>query len=237
MINENMKIIEIPLRNGCINTLLSGGFKTNKLYHFFGKEGAGKSTMCLEIANLVASKGYKTLYIDSSKSFNLSRLEQIAGKSYDVNSKLIFIQSPKNFLDQDKIINKLENFVTDKFKLVIVDDIISLSQEKIRLNSKPYLKNRMISRQIALLRSIALNYDIIVIFTNQASEFNTEEEQKEENIVPFLKSVTTFYSDYDLEIRIPPEKSFSERILVRVKPSNLSELETCKYILSEDGIK
>lgn len=232
-----MKTMEIPLKNGCINTLLSGGFKTNKLYHFFGKEGAGKSTLCLEIANLIASKGYKSLYIDSSKSFNLKRLEQIAGKSYDTNSKLIFVQSPKNFLDQDKIINKLENFVTDKFKLIIVDDIISLSQEKIRLDSKPYLKNRMISRQIALLRNIALNYDTIVIITNQASEFNTEQEHKEENIAPFLKSVTTFYSDYDLEIRIPPKKSFSERILIKVKPSNLSEKETCKFILSDEGIE
>lgn len=232
-----MKTIEIPLKNGCINTLLSGGFKTNNLYHFFGKDGAGKSTLCLEIANLVASKGYKSLYIDSSKSFNIKRLEQIAGKSYNTNSKLVFVQSPKNFLDQDKIINKLENFITDKFKLIIVDDIISLSQEKIRLDSKPYLKNRMISRQIALLRNIALNYNTIVIITNQASEYNTEQEQKEENIAPFLKSVTTFYSDFDLEIRIPSKKSFSERILVKIKPCNLSKKETCKFILSNAGIE
>ncbi|MHA1269599.1 MAG: ATP-binding protein [Candidatus Helarchaeota archaeon] len=223
----------VSFKNNCINQLLSGGFKSKKMYHIYGMEGIGKSTFCLELAYLVAKEGYKTLYISSNNNFNIKRMEQIAGKSISDILGLIFVQKPKNFKNQDKIINKLENFLTKQFKLIIIDDIISLFQDKNAYDNKSLLKNRILSRELAILKSLSIDFDVITLITNLSSS------QKDENNnnMPILKSVTTFYSDFDLEIRKTQYNSLSKRLLVKIKPKISSDMEYCEFNLSNQGIE
>jgi len=222
----------IPLQNNCINALLSGGFSSKKIYHIFGVEGAGKSTICIDLAKRVALSGFKTLYVNSSHAFNIKRLEQIAGESFQEVSKLIFVQNPNSFSEQDKIINKLENFITDKFRLIVLDDIISLSLDKNNTKLKPIVKNRMISRELAILKNITKIFDVIVVVTNQGTSVRADDEITN----PYLESVTTFYSDFDLEIKNTADSSLSKRILTKIKPSELSKKEQCEFNLTNSGI-
>ncbi len=230
-----MSILEITMENECINRLLSGGFKSKNLYHIFGAEGSGKTTFGLYLAYLVAKKGFKIFYLSSTRNFNLIRLKQIAGDSFLDISQLIFVQNPKNFLEQDKIVNKLENFITEKFKLIVIDDIVSLMKEKSKIDSKRLLKSRMLSRQLALLKNISRNYDIISVILNQSS-INKDEDSGELKNVPFYKAVVTFYSDFDLEIIQSQENSLSNRKLKRIKPENQDISNICKFQLDNKGI-
>ncbi|MBD3228080.1 MAG: hypothetical protein GF329_07810 [Candidatus Lokiarchaeota archaeon] len=231
-----MEITEISLGNLCIEKLLNGGFKSGKFYHIFGKDGSGKTTICLQLATLVAKNGYKSLYIDTSHKFNIIRLKQISGDIYEKISKLIFVQTPKNFIKQDKIVNKLENYITDRFKFIVIDDIASLSREGTRFRSKPFLVKRMVSRQLAILKYIGNSHNLIVLITNQSSTY-TDENTKNRKTHPYLQSATTFYSDYDLEIRIPSSSKLSDRKMIKIKPSDKSTDRICKFKLKNNGIE
>lgn len=231
-----MESTGISLGNSCMEKLLDGGFKSGKFYHIFGKEGSGKTTMCLQLATIAAKKGFKSLYIDTSHKFNVIRLKQISGDFYNNISKLIFVQTPKNFKQQDKIVNKLENFITDKFKLIVIDDIASLSQEGTRSKSKPFLIQRTLSRQLAILKNIGLSYETIILITNQSAKYKGENTIAERASYPYYRAATTFYSDYDIEIKIPSTTTLSNRIMTRIKPAMLSEVTECKFELKNNGI-
>ncbi|MHA1229046.1 MAG: ATPase domain-containing protein [Candidatus Helarchaeota archaeon] len=232
-----MDDFNIQLDNTCINNLLLGGFKANNLYHIYGKEGTGKSTFGLFLAYLVAKKGYKILYIVTDTGLNLPRLKQISNEQFPKISRQIFVQKPESFQDQDRIINRLENFITDQFKLIVLDDLVSLMVKKSRIDSKTYLKKRMLSRQLALLKNISKTFGLIILIINQSSSIKAvDENNNDRSETPFYNQISTFYSDYDLEIRKLGNREFSKRKMVRIKPKITDIIEECEFTLTNTGI-
>jgi len=238
---KSINNIEIKLNNTCINEILDGGFKGGNLYHIYGEDGSGKTTLCLYISYLLGLKNYKTLYIDTTNKINLIRLKQIANKDFYQISSLLFIQTPKSFKELDEIINKLEFFITDKFKLIVIDDIRSLYVLENKSSKNQILRMQMISRQLALLKNISRSYNNIVFIVNNITSRKSQENSELSNLniypLPFLKSITTFYSDYDLLINIFDPKSFNEREIVLVKPNKTNKIIKCRFKLTYKGIE
>ena len=124
-----------------LNKILKKGFPINHISLIYGEASTGKTTLVMQSSFEAVKQNFKVLYIDSDHSFSLNRLIQITGSDFKQIGERIVIFSPKDFDEQSKLIENLENYITKKefgiYTNVIYFSRAYLSEEKINSFSLP----------------------------------------------------------------------------------------------------
>jgi DNA repair protein RadB len=113
-------------------------------------------------------KGYKTIFIDMDGTFSTRRLAQIASDNLEEIAERIILVRPKDFEEQALAIDQLEDYLTEKVGLIVLDTVTSLYRAELSQSSKQTFKlNRELNRQLGKLAQIAKTRKISVLMTSQ----------------------------------------------------------------------
>ncbi|MHA1300294.1 MAG: ATPase domain-containing protein [Candidatus Helarchaeota archaeon] len=225
-----------PTGCSCIDGLLGKGFESQTITHIYGESGTGKSIIALQCAYNAALKGLMTFYIDTEKAFSATRLKQIAKDNFSKVGKLIFVYSPSKYRQQIKIVEKLEKFLTEKSKLIIIDTISSLFSAEIGNNTKKnYKLNKLLNHQLAELTRLAEQYNLAVIVTNQVrTRFSSE---NNDMTVPINKNILEYWSKVQLYLTYPEKRDLTKRQAFITKHSDRKTDKNCFFYISNEGCK
>ncbi|MEM3442237.1 MAG: ATPase domain-containing protein [Candidatus Bathyarchaeia archaeon] len=155
---------------GCqtIDKILGGGIPSQTISLIYGDAETGKTTLAMQCALNCAKRGYKTLYVDCDGTFSPQRLSQMASGALKEVAELIILMGPTNFLEQTAVIERLTDYITKSFGLVVIDTITSLYRARVAENpEKTFELNRELNRQVALLAQAAKTRHIAVLLTSQ----------------------------------------------------------------------
>ena len=61
-----------------LDALLGGGYRAGRLVEVFGSSNSGKTQLAMQAALMAASRGVRSLYVDTEGSFRPERIEQMA---------------------------------------------------------------------------------------------------------------------------------------------------------------
>jgi len=179
---------------GCtfLDRLLEGGLPVNSITLVYGEAETGKSALAMQCAVGSARMGYKTLFVDPDGAFSLKRLSQIADYNFEEVSPLIILMRPANFQEQAFIIDHLEEYVTSRVGLVVVDTITSLYRAEFGTRKETFALNRELNRQMASLAQITKTHGVVTLITSQVRSILDEGQM---GVEPVATRVLTHWSD------------------------------------------
>ncbi|TBU10564.1 DNA repair and recombination protein Rad51 [Hamiltosporidium tvaerminnensis] len=169
------QVLKISTGSSDFDTLLNGGIQTMAITEVFGEFRTGKTqlshTLCVTVQLLNST--YKAAFIDTEGTFRPERLKEIAIR-YDLNPEqvlenVIYARAHNSEHQNDLLIHLTNKFIEEpnKFKLLIVDSVISLFRTDFvgrgELGERQQKLNTFLSR---LLR-ISEEYNLAVFITNQ----------------------------------------------------------------------
>jgi len=188
------------ITTGCgpIDELLEGGLPLDGISLVYGEAETGKSSLAVQCAVNCARMGYKSLFIDSDGMFSTKRLSQIAYYDYEKISPFIILMKPTTFQEQIAAIDHLEEYITKKFGLIVVDTITSLYRVELGSPKETFALNRELNRQVAFLAQIAKTHKVAVLITSQVRSVFHEEQVITE---PVATRVLKFWSDVVLNLK------------------------------------
>ena len=157
----------IPSRCKPLDELLGGGFTNGEVVVVYGEAGTGKTTLTLQTAIEAARRGSKVIYIDTDHSFTNQRFVQLAGEDAEATSEQILLFFPDSFSAQTSLIESIENYLTARTRLVIVDTITSLYRVSLGSAQRTFVLNRELNRQLAYLSEVAVRRKLTVLLTSQ----------------------------------------------------------------------
>jgi len=186
---------------GCVflDRLLEGGLPINSATLIYGEAETGKSALAMQCAVGSGRMGYKTLFVDSDGTFSLKRLSQIADYDFEKVSPLIILVRPVNFQEQAFTIDHLEEYVTGRVGLVVVDTITSLYRAEFGTRKETFALNRELNRQMAALAQITKTRGVATLITSQVRSILDEGQM---GVEPVATRVLTHWSD--IVIRLEP---------------------------------
>lgn len=210
---------------------LNGGISSRSVSLIYGEAETGKTTLAMQLAVNCALKGSKTLFIDCDGTFSAKRLSQVAAQRFDEIAELIILMRPSNFAEQATTVDRLPEYLTDHFGLVVVDTLTSLYRVKIaEYPRRAFELNRELNRQLALLAQISKMYKIAVLAVSQVSASFKEEQV---SIEPVATRVLKFWADTIIDLK-PTGKTKIVKLVLEKAP----KLQPTTYYLSitESGI-
>ncbi len=212
--------------------MLGGGFTVGEVALVYGEAATGKTTTVIQAATACAAKGFKVIYVDSDHSFTQQRFNQIAGNRSADTSELITLFFPETFSEQRRIVESLENYVTSKLILVIVDSISSLYRAAFSGPDTIFNLNRDLSRQVAYLGELASSHNIACIITSQVHSRLTATPA---DIEPVARRTVFHFPRAIVRIKNTPKPSVKEFILERVDGTDAAK-RTCLVSIQENGL-
>ncbi len=223
----------IPTGSSGLDKLLNGGFAAETMHLLYGEAETGKTTLAIQCAVSCARIGYKTIFIDSESTFSAKRLTQIAvGDAQEVAPNII-LAKPTTFKEQSAILDKLDEYMTEKVGLVIVDTITALYSAELGGESKETFRlNRELNRQMAYLAQIAKTRKVAALVTSQVrSVFMAHDVDFE----PVARRVLKFWSNVVINLKLTSQSGVIRAVLEkhpqRLRPQN------CLLRIVEEGIK
>jgi len=165
---------KIPTGCEAVDKILEGGFPIRDISLIYGEAETGKTTLTMQCAVNCARQGYKTLFVDCDSTFSARRLSQIASEDFKDIAELIILMRPNNFSEQAVVIDRLTDYITKSFRLLVVDTITSIYRAKVAEHpEETFQLNRELNRQIACLAQVAKTQKIAVLLISQVrSVFN-----------------------------------------------------------------
>jgi RecA/RadA recombinase len=123
-----VKYLQRRVSTGCssLDKLLGGGLPSDGVSLIYGEAETGKSSLATQCAVNCARAGLKSIFIDSDGTFSSRRLSQIAHHDHEEISPLIILIKPSTFQEQVEALDHLENYITKKVGLLVVDTVTSL---------------------------------------------------------------------------------------------------------------
>lgn len=222
----------IPIGCKSIDKALDGGLLIGSVNMIYGEPETGKTTMAIQCAVNCARQGYKTLFIDCDSTFSSKRLVQIASKNFEKIAESIFLMRPANFKEQTLVMEKLPNYLTEKFGLAVVDTITSFYRVKVAESPKKTFElNRELNRQLALLSQIAKTHKIAILLTSQVRSVLNE---TYESIEPVATRVLKFWAEVIIAMR-PTEKPQIIKAILEKTP-NAAQYITWFLRIGEGGL-
>jgi len=193
--------LQSPVQTGCdaLDKLLGGGVPADGISLVYGEAETGKTSLAIQCAVNCGRMGNKSLFIDSDGTFSSKRLSQIANYDYDKVSSSIILMKPTTFQEQIRIIDHLEEYMTRKFGLMIVDTITSLYRVELEGPKETFVLNRELNRQVALLTQIAKTHKIPALITSQVRSVFLGNQV---SIEPVATRVLKFWSDVVLNLEL-----------------------------------
>jgi DNA repair protein RadB len=157
----------IPSRCEPLDNLLGGGFTIGEVVVVYGEAGTGKTTLALQTAIEAARRSSKVIYIDADHSFTHQRFVQLAAEEADTTSEQILLFFPDTFAAQTTLIESIDNYLTARTRLAIVDTITSLYRVSLGSAQQTFVLNRELNRQLAYLSEVAIRRKLVVLLTSQ----------------------------------------------------------------------
>lgn len=228
-----MRLLQRVIPTGCssLDALLKGGFPASKVTLVYGEAETGKTTLALQCAINCARMGLKTFFIDPDGTFSARRLVQIAHQDYEERAQNIVLTRPTDFKQQSYVIHWLEEFLTEKFGLVVVDTITSLYRSELGDTKETFALNRELNRQVAYLAQIAKAHKVVVLITSQVrSTFQGDVVSVE----PVATRVLKFWSD--VIINLKPTARLRVIKAVLEKHPNLKRPRSCYVRIERTGV-
>ena len=183
---------------GLLDKLLGGGLPINGVSLVYGEAEMGKTSLVMQCAVSSARMGYKTLFIDSDGMFSSRRLSQIAYSDFKEVSPFIVLVRPATFKEQALAIDQLDDYITKKVRLVVVDTITSLYRVELGEPKENFALNRELNRQVACLAQIAKTHGVATLITSQVRSVFAE---GGESVEPVATRVLKFWSDVVVELK------------------------------------
>jgi len=212
--------------------MLNGGIPVNNVSLVYGEAETGKTTLTMQCALNCTRKGQKVVFIDVDNSFSATRLSQIAYYDLEKISPLIILLKPDTFQEQIQAINHLEEYLTEKVGLIIVDTFTSLYRVELGEDSKErFALNRELNRQLACLAQVAKTQKKAVLITSQVRSILIEAKV---NLEPVATRVLKFWSD--VVIRLKPTGRPNVVNAILEKHPKYKRLTSCYFKIEETGI-
>ena len=223
---------KIPTSCEAIDKILQGGIPLESVSLVYGEAETGKTTLAIQCAVNCARQGYKTLFVDCDGTFYARRLSQIAIGDFKDIAELIILMKPDNFGEQAIVIDRLTDYMTKSFGLVVIDTITSLYRAEIAERpEKTFELNRELNRQMACLAQIARTQKIAVLITSQVrSVFN----EAHVSIEPVATRVLKFWADTIIDMK-PTENPQIIKAILEKSSKKVPPL-TCHLKIEETGI-
>ena len=174
-----MDNLKISSGTDIFDEFLEGGYEKDILTTLYGPSGSGKTTLCMLTSIAQARQKKKVLYIDTEGGFSIERMKQLAGDELDEILKYIIILKPTSFSEQNKILERLKDLVTEKISLVIVDTLTIFYRLEIAKNEDVKATNSNLIWQVGYLTEIARKKGVPILITNQVySDFQNRDDVK-----------------------------------------------------------
>lgn len=209
------------------------GFPVGKISEVFGKEGSGKTTVCLHACAEIQNEGGSAAYLDYEHAIVPSYAKSI-GVSFD-KDKFLLVQ-PETWEEGVKYIEKLAESGVD---LIVVDSLAAMVPRKemeAEISDERGggigLLARKMSKFLRRIVSVLAEHQVTLVFTNQervriktnpfqggpdyatpggtATKFYTRLRLR-------LKKVKEFYEDDVVDELTGEKKRRPDRVLVRAK--------------------
>jgi len=222
----------IPSNCVSLDKLLDGGIPVDGVSLVYGEAETGKTSLAIQFAINSARMGYKAIFIDSDDTFSPRRLSQIAYHDFEKISPLIILVKPTTFQEQAITIDHLDEYLTKKVGLVIVDTVTSLYRAEIGGPKETFASNRELNRQVACLAQVAKTQNISVLITSQVRSVFVEERV---SIEPVATRVLKFWSDVVLNLK-PTSQIRMIKALLEKHPKR-KHFASCYLTIEETGIR
>lgn len=219
---------------GCssLDKLLRGGLPADGVTLVYGESETGKTSLAVQCAVYCARTGYKTFFIDSDGTFSTQRLTQIAYRDFEQISPMIILMRPTTFKEQIRAIDHLDDYISRKFGLLIVDTITSLYRVELGSPRESFMLNRQLNRQVALLAQIAKTQKVAVLITSQVrSAFLLGHV----SVKPVATRVLKFWSDVVLNLKPTGQTRVMKAILE--KHPRRKRPVSCYVTIERTGIR
>ncbi len=206
-----VKILESWVQTGCgaLDKLLGGGFPADCVSLVYGEAETGKTSIAIQCVVNCGRMGHKSLFVDSDGTFSSKRLLQIADYDYEKISPSIILMKPTTFQEQIRVVDHLEEYITRKFGLIIVDTITSLYRVELEGPKETFTLNRELNRQVALLTQIVKTHKIPALITSQVRSVLG----KQGGVEPVATRVLKFWSDVVLNLELTGQTRVIKAIL------------------------
>jgi RecA/RadA recombinase len=140
-----------------------------------------------------AMQGYKTLFVDCDNTFSAKRLSQVASGKFEEIADLIILIRPADFKEQTAVIERVSEYTTKNFGLVVIDTFNSLYRAKVAETfGKAFGLNRELNRQLAILAQNAKTQKTPVMITSQVRSVLDESYH---SVAPVATRVLKFWAD------------------------------------------
>lgn len=198
----------------------------------YGEAETGKTSLATQCAVGCARRSYKTMFIDSDGTFHERRLSQIAYYDFDAVSPLIILVRPTTFGEQALAIDQLDEYVTKRFGLVVVDTITSLYRVELGATEENFKLNRELNRQVACLAQIAKTRKVATLVTSQVRSIIA---QGENSVEPVATRVLRFWSDVVINLKSTGQMHVIKAVLE--KHPRRKRPASCYLRIEETGIR
>ena len=217
----------------CIDTQLDDGINSETITLIYGEPETGKSTLATQCAFNCALQGLKTLYVDCDNTFSSKRLTQIAAGKFDEIADRILLIKPLDFKEQTAVIDRIGDYITPHFGLIIVDTMNSLYGAKFAEapnKAKAFSVNRELNRQMAILAQTAKIQKIPIIINSQVRSMFGDPSG---NVKPAANRVLTFWADNIISLK--PTETKVIKATIEKNHTKMVHI-TCYVQISERGI-
>ncbi len=211
--------------------MLGGGFPADCVSLVYGEAETGKTSLAIQCAVNCGRTGHKSFFVDSDGTFSSKRMSQIAYYDYDEISSSIILIKPTTFQEQMKVIDRLEEYITSKFGLIIVDTITSLYRVELGGPKETFILNRELNRQVALLAQIVKTQKIPALITSQVRSVLG----KQIRVEPVATRVLKFWSDVVLNLELTGQTRVMKALLEK-HPERKSPA-SCYVKIERTGIR
>jgi DNA repair protein RadB len=216
-----------------LNELLEGGLLAENIHLLYGEAETGKTTLAIQCAVNCARMGYKTIYIDSENTFSTKRLTQIATDDVQQIASNIILAKPTTFGEQTALLEKLDDYLTEKVALIIVDTVTSLYSAEFEGETKKAFKlNRELNKQLAYLAQVVKTRKIAAIITSQVRNVFAPNDI---SIEPVARRVLNFWSNIAINLK-PTSQSSVIRAVLEKHPHRLRP-QSCLLKIGDRGIQ
>ena len=221
-------MVKISTGAAFLDQLLEGGYDPDIITTIFGPSGAGKTNLCLLAAVKVAESGKKVLFIDTEGGIAVERIKQISSDYNETLNRILFF-NPVTFVEQNDVLEKVKELVSDQIGLIVVDSISMLYRLELGKSEEVYEVNSALGRQIAYLVEIARRKKIPVLINNQVyADFDHREE---------VKMVGGDLLKYGSKCLLELRRGGESRELILRKHRSLPEGRKVKFKIVEKGIE
>lgn len=212
--------------------MLRGGFRRGEMALVYGEASTGKTNLAIQTAVSAAKHGLKVIYVDSDHSFTQQRFQQISKtEGHDV-SELIMLFLPETFDEQRALLESLENYVTPRLGLVIVDSMSSLYRAAFSRAESIFSLNRDLSRQLAYLSELTNRSRIVSIITSQV---HARLKPPLGDIEPVARRAIFHFPRTILRLRSTPKPNVKDILLERIEGSDARA--SCLVKITENGLE